>query len=278
MPDIKIISLDLDGTLLTTDKQLSPGNRAALERAARAGVQIVPTTGRFYHAMPQVIRELPFVRYVISINGAAVADLETGDTLCKAEIPKERALAIYEYLRRYPVIYDAWIENKAWMTAAQMSLIDDLIPPGAYRELFHTLRQPVGDLPLFVAGQPWDVQKISLVPRTPELRLQLLDELQKAFPDMIVTSSVPFNIEINCRQANKGDALLALADRLGYDRSQTMAFGDGLNDLTMVRAAGVGVAMANAEQALKDAADWITASNDENGVARGIEKFCFTDL
>jgi Cof subfamily protein (haloacid dehalogenase superfamily) len=228
--------------------------------------------------MPQVIRELPFVRYVININGAAVTDLQTGETLCRTEIPKERALAIYEYLRRYPVIYDAWIENKAWMTAAQMSLIDRHIPAGAYRDMFHDLRQPVGDLPLFVQGQPRDVQKISVVPATPELRLQLLRQLQQDFPDMMVTSSVPCNIEINCRQANKGEALLALAARLGYGKENTMAFGDGLNDLTMVQAAGVGVAMANAEQSLKDAADWITASNDEDGVARGIEKFCFTDF
>ena len=275
MPDIKIIALDLDGTLLTTDKQLSPGNRAALEKAAQAGVQIVPTTGRFYHAMPQVIRELPFVRYVININGAAVTDLQTGETLCRAEIPKERALAIYEYLRRYPVIYDAWIENKAWMTAAQMSLINDRVPAGPYRDMFHSLRQPVGDLPLFVSGQPWDVQKISLVPNTPELRLQLLDQLQRDFPDMMVTSSVPCNIEINYRQASKGQALLDLAARLGYGRENTMAFGDGLNDLSMIEAAGVGVAMENAEPALRDAADWITASNDEDGVARGIEKFVF---
>ena len=66
---IQMILLDLDGTLLTSDKRLSPGNRAALERAAARGVHIVPSTGRFYSGMPQVVRELPFVRYVVSING-----------------------------------------------------------------------------------------------------------------------------------------------------------------------------------------------------------------
>ena len=67
---IGIIALDLDGTLLNSNKELTPGNLAALERAAAAGIEIVPTTGRFYNAMPAIIRELPFVRYVITINGA----------------------------------------------------------------------------------------------------------------------------------------------------------------------------------------------------------------
>ena len=84
---VGIIALDLDGTLLNSDKELSPGNRAALERAAEAGYEIVPTTGRFYGGMPQVIRELPFVRYVITINGAEVADRRTGEVMYRAEIP-----------------------------------------------------------------------------------------------------------------------------------------------------------------------------------------------
>ena len=86
-----IIALDLDGTLLNSAKELTEGNRRALERAYEAGYAIVPTTGRFYGGMPQCIRDLPFVRYIITINGAEVADLETGEVIYSAEIPNERA-------------------------------------------------------------------------------------------------------------------------------------------------------------------------------------------
>ena len=82
-------------------------------------------------------------------------------------------------------------------------------------------------------------------------------------------------MEINQGHANKGEALLALAKHLGIEREQTLAFGDGLNDLSMLKEAGVGVAMANACDEAKALADWVTLSCDEDGVARGIEKFCF---
>ena len=83
---VKIILLDLDGTLLTSDKQISPANRAALEEAAARGIHIVPSTGRFYDGMPAVVQELPFVRYVVTVNGAQVYDAEEKKILHRADI------------------------------------------------------------------------------------------------------------------------------------------------------------------------------------------------
>ena len=98
MPDYKLIALDLDGTLLNSDKHLSAENADALQLAADSGAQIVPTTGRFFGGMPQVIRELPYLRYAITVNGAQVQDIRTGRSIYRAEIPLPRALAIMEYL------------------------------------------------------------------------------------------------------------------------------------------------------------------------------------
>ena len=120
-----------------------------------------------------------------------------------------------------------------------------------------------------------NVQKIQFFTRDMELRTRLLTEIPQVFPGILATSSSPQNIELNQDAANKGDALLALADRLGVPREKTLAFGDGLNDISMIRAAGVGIAMDNAEDVVKEAADWVTASCDEDGVARGIERFIF---
>ena len=274
----KFIGLKNYITLLTTDKQLSPGNRAALEKAARAGVQIVPTTGRFFRAMPEVIRQLPFVRYVININGAAVADLQTGENLCRAEMPWQQVTEILEFLSGYDVLYDCWIDDQPVMESAMLDRVEGYTFPGVYRDMFRVFRLPVENLRSHVQQLGRDVQKISIVSRDDALRARLMEDLRQRFDGVIVTSSVPENIEINRADANKGQALLDLAARLGYSRENTMAFGDGLNDMTMIRAAGVGVAMENATPALKAAADWITCSNDQDGVARGIEKFCFTDL
>ena len=102
---------------------------------------------------------------------------------------------------------------------------------------------------------------------------ELMEELPKRFNDIIVASSVIDNVEINEIHANKGEALCALADHLGVSREATLDFGDGLNDLTMIKYAGVGVAMGNAQQPVKDAADVITLSNDEDGLVPIIEKY-----
>ena len=87
MHDYKLIALDLDGTLLNSNKQLSAENAAALRLASSRGVQIVPTTGRFFDGMPQVIRALPYLNYAIPINGAQVQDLHSGEIVYRAELP-----------------------------------------------------------------------------------------------------------------------------------------------------------------------------------------------
>ena len=115
---------------------------------------------------------------------------------------------------------------------------------------------------------PWQVY-----PGDPEKRRALLQALPEAFPALLPTSSIAENIEINAAAANKGQALLALAAHLGLRPEQTMAFGDGLNDVTMLRDAGIGVAMGNASDELKALADCTTASCDEDGVAQTIEQF-----
>lgn len=276
MPEpIQIIALDLDGTLLNSDKELSAVNLAALQRAAAAGIEIVPTTGRFYGGMPQVIRDLPFIRYVITVNGAEVADLRTGEVLYRAELPWRQAVDIMRFLDGYPVIYDCYQGNEAFMTAAQKERIDEMTSSPHYRKMLRELRQPVPELKGVLTERKTDVQKVQFFTRHTEVRQQLMEELPLRFSQLCVSSSLSDNVEINQLHANKGEALRALTRHMGLKREQTLAFGDGLNDLSMLREAGIGVAMSNACAEAKALAQWIAPSCDEDGVAHGINKFCF---
>lgn len=272
---IKLIALDLDGTLLNNSKELTARNYAALERAAAEGIWIVPTTGRFYGAMPEAIRNLPFVRYVITINGAEVVDTQTGNVLSRACIPWQQALEIMRALDDMPVIYDCFMGNAAYMSEALKAKIDDTITDIHYLKMLHELRQSVPELKAYLAQRQQDVQKIQFFTKYPDFRLRMLSELQGRWENVCVSTSVVNNVEFNNTHANKGEALLALAQHLGIAREGVMGFGDGLNDLSMIEMAGVGVAMANACTELKEAADYVTTSCDEDGVARGVEKFCF---
>lgn len=276
MPEpTRIIALDLDGTLLSSDKELSAVNLAALQRAAAAGIEIVPTTGRFYGGMPQVIRDLPFIRYVITVNGAEVADLRTGEVLYRAELPWRQAVDIMRFLDGYPVIYDCYQGNEAFMTAAQKERIDEMTSSPHYRKMLWELRQPVPELKEVLTERKTDVQKVQFFTRRTEVRQQLMEELPLRFSRLCVSSSLSDNVEINQLHANKGEALRALTRHIGLKREQTLAFGDGLNDLSMLRQAGIGVAMSNACAEAKALAQWIAPSCDEDGVAHGINRFCF---
>ena len=281
MGDIRIIALDLDGTLLDSEKRLSEVNRAALARAAEKGVLIVPTTGRFFGMMPPAVRDLPFVRYAITINGAQVYDRETDTAIVRDEIPLDRALQVMEVLDRYDVIYDCYRQNWGWMTAALQDKAADYATNEHYLKMVREFRKPVPELKahLRATAADGDVQKVMLFAPNRErstaidcLR-KLSDELAAKFPEIKVTASTWNNLELNIKTAHKGNALKRFAEHLGFGLGNCMAFGDGMNDFTMVEQAGLGVAMANAEPEVKRVAKWIAPSNDEDGVAAGLEKW-----
>ena len=288
MGEIRVIALDLDGTLLDSEKRLSEANREALARAAEKGVLIVPTTGRFFGMMPPAVRDLPFVRYAITINGAQVYDRETDTAIVRDEIPLDMALRVMETLDRYDVIYDCYRQNWGWMTAALQDKAADYATNEHYLKMVREFRKPVPELKAHLRGTAadGDVQKIMLFARREEGKGKreescgVLDairvEMAAKFPEIKVTASTWNNIELNIKSAHKGNALKRFAEHLGLTLDNCMAFGDGMNDFTMVEAAGLGIAMANAEPEVKRVAKDVVPSNDEDGVAKGIDKWIFS--
>ncbi len=271
---VRLIALDLDGTLLDSSKNLSEGNRAALAEAAARGIHIVPTTGRFFGAMPQSIRDLPFVRYAITINGAQVYDRESDTALVREEIPVAMALDILRLLDTYDVIYDCYQDNWGWMTAALQEKAADYAPDAHYLRMIRELRKPVPELKSTLSERDRDVQKIMLFARDLSVRAEIAEKVKSGFPRIAVSSSTPNNLELNISTAHKGVALARMAETLGFGVGECMACGDGLNDLTMIQSAGLGVAMANACPEVLAAADFVSASNDDDGVAVAVRKFC----
>jgi hypothetical protein len=269
--DIRLIAMDLDGTLLTTDKRLTARNRSAMEKAAEMGNYIVPATGRIYAGLPEEIRELPFIRYLILANGAAVYDREEDQVLYRAEIPQQTALQVFDWLDGFPAIYDCYQDGQAYMTAEMLKKADRYAPSPIYLKMILSLRKPVPDLKEQIRKRGGAVQKIQAFCQTVETQELVMQKTAERFPQLAVTSSIARNIEINDGRANKGAALQALCEYLGIGTEGAVAFGDGSNDLSMIRAAGIGVAMENGVQAAKDAADRIAPGNDEDGVGRVIE-------
>ena len=226
MPDVRIIALDLDGTLLDSQKRLSEVNRDALARAAAKGVLIVPTTGRFFGMMPPAVRDLPFVRYAITINGAQVYDRATGAAIVREEIPLATALSVMELLDGYDVVYDCYRSNWGWMTQSLQDKVADYATNEHYLRMVREFRKPVPELKahLRATASEGDVQKIMLFARNApadgaEAPAEVLADIRRAvavrFPEIKVTSSTANNLELNIASAHKGNALKRFAEHLG---------------------------------------------------------------
>ena len=164
----------------------------------------MPTTGRFFTGMPEVIQKLPFLHYAITINGAQVYDIRENKAVSTAEIPLETALRVLEYLDGFPVIYDCYQDNWGWMTRSMQENAAAFVPIDHSLRMVRSLRTPVDELKAYLREQNRSVQKLQLFTPDDALRGRLLIDLAERFPCLSVSTSMPCNIEINDAHANKG--------------------------------------------------------------------------
>ena len=272
--DIKLIALDLDGTLLDSKKQLSEANRKALTECIQNGILIVPCTGRTADGIPSEIKDIDGIRYAIATNGAVIHDLKEGAVLDTRMLTWEKAMELLEFVDNYPVMYDPYIEGRGITEPKFFENLSDYCLTDALQDLVKKTRDLHPSIIDYVRNTRKPVEKINLFFPDMEGRARLRAELNKQ-ADILVTSSISNNLEINALGASKGEAIHRLADLLGIDRAQTMAIGDGENDFTMIRMAGVGVAMKNASEELQAEANYVTETNDDDGVAAAIYRLVF---
>lgn len=271
---IRLIALDLDGTLLDDRKQISRRSLRALRAAADQGVLLVPATGRTVAGIPAELLALPGVRYAITANGARVMDLAENRALSEDYIPRDLALQVYDLLTQYECLVDLFQDGQGYTTEANAAQADRYVPENLRAYVLNS-RVRLPDLRAFIAQQERGLEKLTLF-------FLSEDQRQKAWAKVAalgleVVSSLPLNMEISAAGVTKGSGLRALAGALDLPAEALMACGDGGNDIPMITAAGLGVAMGNAFPEVKAAADFITRTNNEDGVAYAIHKFVLGD-
>lgn len=280
--NIKLLAFDLDGTLLDDSKAIPAENVRALRTAADNNIITVPASGRIYRFMPEAVRSQLSARYFITANGGEVYDALSDSVLYSAEIPLHRALDVLDHFDTIDGIYDCYADNSGYMSRSFMEKADDYFLDPALNAMLHSYtlktRTPVEDLRSFLIERGKSLQKLQMFFRDSEVRLHQLKILPELFPDLVISSSLANNIEINSAEATKGQALAALCAKLGIDRSAVMAFGDGLNDLDMLQFAGTSVAMGNADPLIRKTADYVTVSNNDAGLAKALSRFGLCSL
>ena len=269
---IRLIACDLDGTLIRSDGKISTETYDALEKAAAQGTEFVPATGRFRSNIPAEIRKMPWLHYSINLNGALVFEHVNDRIIHKACLEKDTALEIIRYLDNLDVAYNVYGDNDAYALSWQYDRLEQYIDEPLYIPMYRKLINRRDDLADFIRSSGLDIYKIVVFSRNSDLRGEISEYLMSKHPSLKITTSFPDDLEINSLSAGKGNALSALCAYLGMDLAESMAFGDAENDADMVSAAGIGVAMENSSEELKQAADYITGSNDENGVAAAIRR------
>lgn len=269
MRKIRLIALDMDGTLLNSQKELSQRNKEVLSRCAVAGIQIVPATGRAADGVVPEVRALPGVEYGITTNGGVVLHMTTGENLKRCTLSNETALRIFDLIKDYHIMYDPYIRGRGITQPRFIDHMDEYGLSPVVQKMVRFTRDTVPDIIDYVRACGEDVEKINIYMADTGDREALIAAVSRV-PGVEISSSLHNNLEINATGATKGAALLWLADYLGIDRNETMAFGDGENDISMLKAAGVGVAMGNGLDSVKAVADELTLTNDEDGVAEAI--------
>lgn len=270
MKEIKLIAFDLDGTLLDSRKCLSAANRNALLKCMEQGIEIVPCTGRIWSGVPEFIRNFPGIRYAITVNGAVIEDIREQRVLDERKMSWEKAIEILELADHFRTMYDVYAGGKGYGEARFMNNMADYGISPEIQTMIRATRSIVPDLLEEVRRLARPVEKINYFFNDSQERKRAREALL-ARGDVIVSASFPNNLEINAPGAEKGEALLRLAAYIGISPEQTMGFGDGENDMTLIQKAGIGVAMENATAELKEKADYVTTGNDSDGVAAAIE-------
>lgn len=267
---ISCIALDLDGTTLRDDKQISAENRRAIEAALAAGVKVVIASGRSLGALPPSVTEIAGIDYAITSNGAAVYRMKDGVCLRRIRLEQRAADEILRMTEGMRLGVETFLNGTSY---ASREYLEDPIAFGAMPyavNYIRSTRQPVEDIRAFIREHHGELDGLDLITADEEKKQELQKRLSSAGLPVYITSSVKNRVETVAAEAGKAGGLKFLRELLGIPREETAAFGDGDNDIDMLEEAGIPIAMANASEACRAAAAYVTRSNQEDGVAWGI--------
>lgn len=282
---IKLIVSDMDGTLLNEKMEVSDRNIQAIKDAQNAGIEFLIATGRGLSEAEPFLRNQVHPGY-ITLNGAEVFD-NKGEMISSNPISAESQNKVVDYFHKYDIYFEV-VTNKGIFSNDREARVNNLanllvkLNPGtSFKQALRDTQERVKMMPMnFVDSydhifndQSFKIMKlIGFNEHQHKVLAPMKKEITKNIKDVVVTSSSPNNVEINSIDAQKGIALLQYAKKRNISPDEIMAIGDNLNDYSMIRDAGVGVAMKNAIPAIKEIAQIETDNNANDGVAQIIEK------
>lgn len=276
--NIKLIALDMDGTLLNNQGQISKENQIAIRKASDAGIHVVISTGRAYIGLP--VEQLCDIgiRYAITSNAAAVYRLPEKECIYSSCMSPEIVCPIIPKLKEKEIHFDAFIDGKRYCEKKMLPIIDKLSQmPISTREYVKATGNYVENLADFIKEKNLLVEKMTLyffpLSDGSYQDRDAVASILSEYPEITFQTGGYANLEFTKAGTVKSTGLRFLAKTLGVSMEETMACGDSQNDIDIITAAKIGVAMENATEDVKNAACFVTLSNEANGVAHAIYQF-----
>lgn len=270
---IKLICIDMDGTLLKDQQTVSNNNKEAIKEAIRRGVHVAITTGRVYDCAKMYSKEIGLNTPIISSNGAFIGG-SNGEVIYNNPLNIEELKKFYSVTKKYGLM--------AYLTTNFGIVSDDELP---VNHVYNVLNKKLPDdkkiriemfKDIYVALKKFDGQILKGVcveKKNKENLIKARKELESLNSNMEIVASWNDNFEIMQKGSTKGDAVKRLAEYFNISREEVMCIGDSENDFSMIEYSGIGVAMGNAIEKVKFASDYITDTNINDGVAKAIKKF-----
>ncbi|HHX94524.1 MAG TPA: HAD family phosphatase [Clostridia bacterium] len=260
---IKLVAIDLDGTLLDNDKKISGRAKEAIRSVRKEGIGVTLATGRMFYSTRPYADELGLSLPLITYQGALVKVSGTGEVLYERHVDAGLSQVIVEMAKEEGLTLNFYIDDYV--------LVEKITPEAeSYARTFNARLREVGDLRRYDHLSPL---KLLVIDYDEEHLDALAEKCRKVFGDVLhITKSMPEYLEFLHPQATKAFGVDAVARHMGLSPQEVMAVGDSYNDVEMFDYAGVSVVMGNARDEIKEKADYVTRSNDDDGVAEVLEK------
>lgn len=273
----KCICSDLDRTLLRKDGTLSLKTKETLITLMNQGITFIPATGRSFYSLPEDIRRLSGIKYVIVSNGAAIYDMQREIPVYQNTLNSRVTEEVFLLLSGYSYAYEGFINGVPYTSFDYYNFPEKYGGAPDSSIYIQGTRKPVKDIRSFLLEHKDQLDALDVIV-PPEIKDEVQNYLRKNLTDVYITSSVPHLIEISDEHAGKHQGICEAAKLLNIKPDQMIAFGDGDNDSDMLKQAGMGIAVSNASYTCKLAADWIIGHHDEDAVANFLSEFFLLSL
>ncbi len=270
---IKLAATDLDGTLISSNGEISNKNFEAMENAMNNGLYVVPTTGRSFYEMPESLREKKTYTNCICSNGAVIFDRD-GKEIWKSTFSKAETMELFSILSEYDTMIEVYTKGTPVTEKSKLtkeSYIHYRVEEN-YHDVLTATRKGTENLESFLTENDEGAEMFNIFFSDADERKEAFERIGK-LNNVELTTSMESNMEILQRSVNKGSSLTMLCEKLNVKKEEVMAMGDSRNDLTLLSAAGTALAVANACDDLKQVADEVICSCDESAMAYALSRF-----